>query len=427
MEFNIGKYKMSFGAPKQISTPTESREFENPNPILDDDSYKNFYSNWWLKSFRTLIFTSIQQWRNAYSTALINLNRDPLQKTYTEISLDPSLQAAISFRVDDMMSSNYNILVNGEINDEYTTFFKSQWFYDVMKECEMSIFYGPTTFQITEFSKEEIQFQFLPRNGYIPEMHKYCKFPSSREGWDLESDDMEPWTFEYAPNKVEDLGIINGLCPYLLFKKQNNFAWSQLIEIYGVPPRIIKTANSNEDEKSRMFEALKNMGSSACMVADINDVFETMATGTYDYQMFKVFNDFINDEIQKEILGSTLLMENGTTGSFAQTDIHNINFHRKMQGDKRNFSHWVNHYFLPKLVNLGIIPDGLEFAFAEQEQAIDKDAVAAYTTLLPYFIFDVEKTAELFNLPIIAQRTYSSTQNNTNQNGIIQETSGPTE
>ena len=63
-------------------------------------------------------------------------------------------------------------------------------------------------------------------------------------------------------------GLLNKAVPHALFKKFAHSCWSELCEIYGIPPRYIKTNTQDPEMLDRAEQMLRDMGSAAYFIID---------------------------------------------------------------------------------------------------------------------------------------------------------------
>jgi phage gp29-like protein len=114
--------------------------------------------------------------------------------------------------------------------------------------------------------------------------------------------------------------------PYLL-KNYNLKFWAIYNELYGIPMRIGKyDLNASPEDRSRLEDALKSMGTDAYAAVSKNidiEFLETKATGRI--MPHQALVQFCNNEMSKAVLGQTLTTDTaGATGTFSAGKIHEM-------------------------------------------------------------------------------------------------------
>ena len=193
--------------------------------------------------------------------------RVKISQLYKNILLDGHLSSQINLRKSFTTSADFKIHQNGNPNDELTELFKdSLWFDKVIDNIIDSILHGHTLMEF-DYIGDELTTTIIPRAHVVPNLglfypdysgDKYINYRETRE--------YGTWTLEFGDN--EDLGILNKCVPCTLFKRFATNSWGQLIEIFGIPPRVMKTDTTDIQRLNQAEDMMKDMATSSWLILD---------------------------------------------------------------------------------------------------------------------------------------------------------------
>lgn len=355
---------------------------------------------------------SIQSWRDALRLAEI---KDPMYKPdrrslyglYDEIILDTHLLSVIELRKEKVLEYPFYLYLNEEEDIESTTKIKSKWFYQLIGYIMDIIFYGHSLIQIESVFENNItKISLIDRINIIPETGEFMK--DVYNNMDTVSY-IEPKTYSWLLeiyNDRRDLGIFKSIAPLVLWKRSAMSAWAEYTEIFGMPIRIATTESAVAEDRTRLANFVKDIGKSAWAVLDSQEKIEFIENTKADaFNVYDKFIETINKEISKAILGVTMLNEDGSSRS--QSEVHSEQSEIKTASDLRNVEFIIKEQVLPKLIALGILPEGIEFKFdrsevlaPEKQILIDKELNLMYPLSKEYLAnrYEVEfSTLEIIN------------------------------
>jgi phage gp29-like protein len=388
----------------------EVNQKTNPTNIYDLQYGSDSSTESLLRNYRTRTFQDIQKWLSALRAAETQLVRKELVKLYRDISIDPDVVASLRYVKQQILSIPFSMKKpDGTVDEEFTAYIKQEWMDKYLQSLVEVQYLGPVALKIEEISSEGLEFCEVPREFYIPEMSLYTENPYSHEGQKLDDDINEPWFIEFYMNERTDLGLFNSCAVSYINKKACQSEWAESIELVGIPARVLKLESSNPQTKRAAFEDLKKMSSAGVMVLGKNDVFEWGANGANAdvYQTFLQNLQYNNDNLQKVILGSTLILENSeNNGSQSTTSVHVEEFHKMINGLLKKFTYHINESLIERIKYFGFFSSSdSTFSFDQDDNLDPKEQMAIDAQLLQYYIIDEEYIKEKYGTEVLSQRT----------------------
>lgn len=327
-------------------------------------------------------------------------NRYLLYQVYQQIVLDGQVEAGMLQRKSKVLAQKFNILnAAGEIDTKKTKILNNKWFYDFMSLGLDSIFWGYSLIQFSDVVNDKFESATLvPRIYVIPERGIVRNNTATvTEGVPYHEKPYSNWCLGIGDTK--NLGILMKLAPYVIWKKNAMFAWSEFAEIFGSPIRLGKTDVRDDVTRKNMENTLKNMSVATWAVMDLSDEIDlAQASNTDAYQVFNELVERCNTEISKIILGQT-----GTTDEKAysgSSKVHEDVSKIISKQDILNAQFWINDQLLPMMVNLGFDLSGCSFEFDLSESVSLVDKAKIDSSFMPYFKFNIEYLEKTYGVEI---------------------------
>lgn len=325
---------------------------------------------------------------------------DKLQELYSNITLDAHLLSQMQIRRNKILSAPYE-LKNGDKEIELTPE-QRQLLNKAIDLCVDSIFYGYSIFSInptlTEIDQVFQRHYFDPRNGfYYREIGK----ESFRE---------HPWfnktLFEF--NHGDD-GILKQAVPHVLFKRFAQACWSELCEIYGMPPRYIKTNTQDQVLVAQYKEALANIGSGASYVLDLDDEMGFANTNATNGEVYENLIHLCTNELSLLICGA-VIGQDTVNGSNAKESASQEITDNIIERDKKYIADTLNAHFLPALAS---VHSNLSDAVLQYTQPADTSELFNQTMqLATHYDIDTNWISEKFGIPVLGAKTFGNPQDN---------------
>jgi len=318
--------------------------------------------------------------------AVDNPRRSRLQQLYDNIKLDALLTSQIENRKKQVMGSSFTLKdAAGKIDEERTAALRAApWLPDLLNAELDSIYHGHTlvefytrnaVLRLRTINRRNVE----PRDGILlfdENNTTGIKYREAREyGW---------WVLEFGS---ADLGLLNKAVPHVLFKRFAQSCWSELCEIYGIPPRYMKTNTQDPIMLSRAEQMMRDMGAAAWFIIDDTEELE-FATGiNTNGDVYRNLIQLCNNEVSLLISGA-VIGQDTVNGNRSKEEESAKSLNRLVEADKVTVEgHWASTV-MPALVKLGQLPGGLTFWFEPTE-----DLTALWSMTKETFqYFDVDHT-----------------------------------
>lgn len=295
----------------------------------------------------------------------------PIQNLYDNILRDLHLQSQVNNRMLKSLSRPFSIKnADGNTNDELTTLLQDKGFvFQVNKAILETIF---RRHSLGEFSYKMVNnepvltFDCIPRqnvdpvNGYI-----YYDYNDDKKVKYREQKEYGNWLIEFG-EKNTTLGLLDGCVPMVLFKRFANSCHSELCEIYGIPPRVMKTNTQDKVMVERAKQMMADMGTAAYFIIDDSETFEFAKGVTTNGEVYSTLKSFCNNEISMGISGTVVGQDtkNGSNGK-EKTSIGILE--DLIDSDLSLIEQCWRDTVIPALQTLGILPAGVMYKYDATE------------------------------------------------------------
>ena len=189
--------------------------------------------------------SDIATWRSALRAAdnVDNPRRARLMNLYDDVMLCAHLTSQIELRQKATLLTPFEIKVGDEIDDQATAVLNAaSWVTELNTHILDSVMYGHTLVELTTTGNttEPVAVTLLPRQNVIPEKGMLLFREDDSKGLQYrEVREFGNFILEFG--KDHDYGLLNKAVPHVLFMRFAQSCWSELCEIYGIPPRFMKT------------------------------------------------------------------------------------------------------------------------------------------------------------------------------------------
>ena len=208
------------------------------------------------------------------------------------------------------------------------------------------------------------------------------------------------WILEFTGG--EPLGRLNKVVPHVLMKKFAQSCWSELCEIYGIPPRVMKTNTRDQAMLGRAKTMMQQMGAAAWFIIDNNENFEWAQSVQTKGEVYSELINLCNNEISMVISGA-IIGQDTAHGNRSKDESAQDMLWQLVLADMEKVEQQWNAVVIPALTSIGFLKQGLTFEF---EQAEDVEQLYKFTTgLMPYKEVDNAWLEEKFGVKVIGDKT----------------------
>lgn len=355
--------------------------------------------------FKDRTRAEIRKWRQALELAgEINTPRlYLLQDLYDNLKDDGHFISQVELRKAATLCTPFSIQdrATGEVNEEKTRLFKTEWFYNFMEDVLESPYYGYTLLELTD--PATMSFSLVPRRNVVPALLTVLPEVNATSGISYASG-FEDTLIHIG--KPSDLGLMANICGQLIWKRNAQQSWAEFSEKYGQPLITATTNKTSKGDIDKIESLLSALGEAARAVLpegttiDIKPFAGADAFRVYDKQIER-----INTEIGKPLTGGTMVSDNGA--SRAQSEVHERNLDEKIAAaDQRIVTFTVNGQLLRIMQAAGwdVNPETDEFVFDVSIKLDLKDYFEIIMKLLERgYPIPTKWISKTFNIPITGE------------------------
>lgn len=345
-------------------------------------------------------------WKSALAMAenIDNPKLYPYYNLVKDMLLDAHTTSQIKNRKLKTLSANFSIKkANGETHTELTSQLqKSVWFGDIIGHILDSEYFGYTLIEFNWGDDNSVEVALIPRQNVIPQKGIVLKDYTDDRGLDyMNASEYGTWLLDFG--KSGDLGLINQAIPHILFSRFAQSCWSELCEIYGIPPRVMKTNTRDRQALNRAERMMTDMGAAAWFIIDETEQFEWATTGVpstgevYD-GLIKLCRDNISLLISGAIIG-----QDTKYGSKGKEVSSQDMLQALVDADQTMVEQYMNDKVLPALYAIGVLPEeGLSLVY---DQVEDLGELWTRTKeILPYKEVSDDWIKEKFGIEVIGNK-----------------------
>ena len=293
-----------------------------------------------------------------------------LYNLYDEISIDGLLTSQLGNRILKSLATNFIISdKSGKVNEEVTALLQNKiWVNDINKAILGCITHGHSVIELewttigdlpdlkaTLIDRQNID----PRGGLFYPDYNGDKFVPYRT-----MAEYGTWILEFGNSK--DLGLLNAAVPHVLFKRFAQSCWSELCEIAGIPPRVMKTDTQNIAMLRRAERMMKDMGAAAWFIIDESEKFEWAEASNANGDVYQKLMTFCNNEISMLVSGA-VMGQDTVNGSNSKEKTMEKTLQTLVDSDLSLIEQYWNSKVIPALINIGVISGDCVFSYPETE------------------------------------------------------------
>lgn len=309
----------------------------------------------------------IKTWKDGETAAQLEEPKNfQLQLVLTEIANDALLTSQIENRNNQIYSVGYSLKnANGEIDEEQTDKLKKlSIFRKITNAVLMARYYGYSLIELNttiDRNGNVVLLQdLIPRTNVVPQTGKF--YPDYTDDKNIDYRTIA----EFGKTVLEfydgEFGLLNKIVPFVMFKKFAFSCWSELCEIYGIPPRFMKTNTADPAMLARSEQMMRDMGSAAWFIIDQDESFEFAKGVSTTGDVYSNLIDQCNNEISMLISGA-IIGQDTKNGSNAKEQSSQDLLTSLVNADIEIVEEKWNTIVIPALVELGLLSGELTLEF----------------------------------------------------------------
>ncbi len=315
--------------------------------------------------------SDIASWKSAQDTALAEEPKTYLlQQLLYQVTNDALLHSQIQNRKQQLFTASFSLKKNGgEPDEEQTAKLKKSALYRDMTNAILDA--ENYWYSLIELNgtKDNLSCILIPRTNIIPQTGIF--YPNY-------SEEKNPILYrqlpEYGKYILEftgtcTLGLLNKVVPHVLMKKFAQSCWSELCEIYGIPPRVIKTNTRDKAMLNRAKTMMQQMGAAAWFIIDSNESFEWANAVATKGEVYSELINLCNNEMSMIVSGA-IIGQDTKNGNRSKDQSAQQMLWQLVQSDMKKVEQQWNALLIPALQKIGWLGAGdITFEFDPQEDA----------------------------------------------------------
>lgn len=349
---------------------------------------------------KQLTAKDVQEWRKAEQFALNfeNPQRHYLYAHYYDTLKDAHVKACVRNRKLQTLRRKFQ-LVNeaGEQNPETTKMLKTKWFRQFISYSLDALFWGHSLIGFESLIDGQFcEVYLVPRDHVIPDLGIVTENVGDDKGIiyrkAFKNVSIEVWD-------KDSFGLLSEATPHAIGKRNVQTFWDEFSEVFGMPLRIAKTAQTDVKELNKLENFLSNMGRMGWGLFPEGTEIELKESTNKDaYQVYDKRIDRANTEISKLITGVTMTMEDGSSRS--QSEVHERVAEDIVMADGDWLAEIINNDLLPFLILHGYPVAGLEFTWDDSKELTLQENIEIDKFLLEHFDIETEHFIQRYGRPI---------------------------
>ena len=320
-----------------------------------------------------------------------------LQDTFSDVSNDALLSSQMNNRREQTISAPFEMVTLDEkVDDGMTARIRTiPVVTDVLGHIWDSEWYGNSVIeQSVQNGVHKVQLvnrrNIVPSKGrFYPDtsMNNYIEYRDNKE--------FGKWILEFDSDGI---GLLNKTVPHILFKKFAQSCWSELCEIYGIPPRVMKTETRDPAMLNRAEMMMRDVGAAAWFIIDNAEDFQFANGVNTNGDVYNNLITLCNNEISMLVSGAIIGQDTKHGNESKEKTSVNL-LDRLVEADKRMAEVYMNTVVIPSWIRIGWIPSTTSrFRFAAVE---DVETLWKYTKeLLPHKEVDNSFIEEKFGIKV---------------------------
>ena len=360
-----------------------------------------------IKSQTYITRKDFADWKSAqqYAQSIYNPKQYLLQRLYKDVMQDALMTSQIEgLRISKTKGADFDIIARDGKTDELSTqIFKDSGLYESIAEMVIeSLFYGYSVIELSKDRTGGVRAVSIPRENIEPVQGLFLPDCTS-DGGAIHYRNIREFgktILEVIP-KPDDLGFINKAVPYVLIKKFAFSCWSEFCEIFGMPPRVLKTNTQDKSMLDRAEVMMREIGSAAYFIIDTNEELDFGQGVTSNGDVYS--NLIAKCDSQISLINLAAVIGQDTqNGNYSKEESSAKLTDAVIAADKRLVEQTFNRQVLPALAALGVIKDGLRLQITKSK---DIEALWSKTVqALPYYEIDPKWIKDTFGIEVTEKK-----------------------
>lgn len=363
------------------------------------------YGSTIVKKAVTMTRSDIASWKKAVQLAkkLENPKWYLLQQLYDDVMLDALLTSQYKNRMFKTLSEKAVLKKpSGEIDEAQTDLLNNSNFTnEINRHILDAQFRGNSLIEMDLNDEGQLVVELIPRTNIDPEGgYMYHDYMEDKKVNYRELPEYGTWLTEFG--EQGSMGLLNNAVPHVLFKKFAQSCYSELCEIFGIPPRVLKTNTHSPQAMSRGKRMMEEMGAAAWFIIDENESFDFAKGVSTNGDVYTNLINLCDNQISMLISGA-IIGQDTKNGSRSKDESSREMLQELINNDLRMLEREWNTKLIPALQKIGVLKGDLIYEYEPTEDTEQLWKIAE--GLLPYKKINDDWLIEKFGVKVEGDRS----------------------
>jgi phage gp29-like protein len=289
-----------------------------------------------------------------------------IQDIYSEVVNDALLASQLNNRKEQTISAPFEMVAeDGKVDDKITSLLRDiPVITDIMSMIWDSEWFGYSLIELSQ--KNGIKkVELVNRRNVVPATGRF--YPDTSMSSFIEYRNVREYGKFILEFDAEHIGLLNKTVPHIMFKKFAQSCWSELCEIFGIPPRYIKTDTRDPQMLDRAEKMMQEVGAAAWFIIDSTEDFQFAHGVNTDGNVYSNLINLCNNEFCMLVSGA-IIGQDTRHGNESKEKTSITLLKRLGNADKRMVETYMNTVVIPAFYRIGWLPGTTsKFRFSASE------------------------------------------------------------
>lgn len=211
-------------------------------------------------------------------------------------------------------------------------------------------------------------------------------------------------SFPYKRNCVlinsGDLGMFSATTPIILAKRYTFGNFVNFAATYGMPIIHGKSADEGLSSKQQLADSISSAAQNRVLVTGLEDSIDIKSmTLSNSERIYAGVIEMVNAEVSNLIVGSQSMA--GAQQSYVgSTNAHQDVFRDRIEVYREYIENIMDEEIIPRLVDMGFIPEGLRFKYANKLEMNNSDKIKLFDVLAKHYEVDPSEIEQEFGVVV---------------------------
>lgn len=300
---------------------------------------------------------------------------------------------------------------DGTIDEEQTLLIQNADFTNTInRNISDSRFRRVSLIELHLDENDRLKVDLIPRENLDPDGgFLYPDYSDDKKINYREMTEYGTWVLEFG--EKGSLGLFNQAIPHVLFKRFAQSCHSELCEIYGIPPRVMKTNTQDPSAMSRGKKMMQDMGSAAWFIIDEDESFEFAKGVSTSGDVYTNLTNLCDNQLSL-LMSGAVIGQDTKNGSRSKDESAREMLEILIESDLQLIKRYWNSTVIPALINIGVLKGDITYGYEpteniEQLWKMTKD-------ILPYKNVEDVWLKEKFGIEVTGDRKQENQDKNLN-------------